>query len=485
MLRRFAFSVEFRPLGRRGRMGMWHHLLRETRAASCFSAPEVQALSAAYPLSTGEIAAALQAARLCADGSAGAFKKGLQLSLDACMPLKKNRGWRVPDRTADEEEAYTTEGLNLDVEVEVLRHRLRRFDEILRRGMARPRNLNRLFSGPPGTGKSALARHLAAELGGEIHCRRYSDLQSKCVGEGEQPIRDAFEEAQRSEAVLLVDEVDSMLIDRDLARRTWEVTFVNEFLAQMETFRGILICTTNRMQEPDAAAIRRFALTVRFDSLTAEGNCIFISQSPCAPCLETAGLGRRSRAASPPPSHAGGFRPGAGSLCPGRRRRPGPGSLDPRARGRVPPEKGKIPEARDRPLDEPPGSGSQASRRSSDGSDALDAFLGRAGRRRGLGLVEAARLASRGREHLVGGIACAFEVHRAAPVGEALVPGDGVVTTAAAVETRGGHSHLQARDEQGRIVLDRKRAKKALELLEHGAEDLLGTAVGMRPDQVF
>ncbi len=274
VLRRFAFSLEFRPLSRGGRIGMWHRLLRENRAASFFSAPEIDALSAAYPLSTGEIAAALQAARLSAGGSAAAFKKCLRLSLDACVRLKTNRGWRAPERTPGEEE-YTTEGLNLDVEVEVLRDRLRRFDEILRRGTARPRNLNLLFTGPPGTGKTALARHLAAGLERDIHCRRYSDLQSKWVGEGERNVRDAFEEAQRAGAVLLVDEVDSMLTDRDLARRTWEITFVNEFLAQMDTFRGILICTTNRMKELDAAAIRRFTLTVRFDYLTAEGNLIF------------------------------------------------------------------------------------------------------------------------------------------------------------------------------------------------------------------
>jgi len=43
----------------------------------------------------------------------------------------------------------------------------------------------------------------------------------------------------------------------------------------MERFRGILICTTNRMKDLDQASIRRFNYKIGFDYLTAKGNQIF------------------------------------------------------------------------------------------------------------------------------------------------------------------------------------------------------------------
>ena len=43
----------------------------------------------------------------------------------------------------------------------------------------------------------------------------------------------------------------------------------------MERFRGILICTTNRLKDLDQASIRRFNHKIGFDYLTAKGNQIF------------------------------------------------------------------------------------------------------------------------------------------------------------------------------------------------------------------
>ena len=109
----------------------------------------------------------------------------------------------------------------------------------------------------------------------ETICKRVSDIQDKYVGETEKNIKNAFQEAEREEAVLVFDEADSLLFSRDRAVRSWEISFTNEFLTQMERFRGILICTTNRMKDLDQASIRRFNHKIGFDYLTSIGNQIF------------------------------------------------------------------------------------------------------------------------------------------------------------------------------------------------------------------
>ena len=123
------------------------------------------------------------------------------------------------------------------------------------------------FFGPPGTGKSALAEHIAASLGQPLMVRQASDIVSKFVGETEQNMARMFEDATSEEAVLLLDEADSFLRSRRLAERSYEVSEVNEMLQGMERFAGIFICTTNLFDDLDEAALRRFTFKIRFKAL--------------------------------------------------------------------------------------------------------------------------------------------------------------------------------------------------------------------------
>ena len=125
------------------------------------------------------------------------------------------------------------------------------------------------FYGAPGTGKTALAEHIARSLDRPLLVKQASDLMSKFVGETEQNMAAMFREAEAEQAVLLLDEADSFLQDRRGAQRTYEVTEVNEMLQGMERFPGIFICTTNLMDRIDQAALRRFAFKIRFKPLTA------------------------------------------------------------------------------------------------------------------------------------------------------------------------------------------------------------------------
>ena len=123
------------------------------------------------------------------------------------------------------------------------------------------------FYGPPGSGKTALAEHIAASLGQPLIIRQASDLLGKYIGETEQAMAAMFREAEAESAVLLLDEADSFLQDRRGAQRNYEVTEVNEMLQGMERFKGIFICTTNLLERLDQAALRRFTFKIQFKPL--------------------------------------------------------------------------------------------------------------------------------------------------------------------------------------------------------------------------
>ncbi|MDO8767370.1 MAG: ATP-binding protein [Burkholderiaceae bacterium] len=138
-------------------------------------------------------------------------------------------------------------------------------DGIKRCGSARV-----LLYGPPGTGKTAYAHALARMLDRPLMEQRASDLLSPYVGETEQRISRAFESALDDDAVLFIDEADSLLANREHAVRNWEVSQVNELLEQLGDFEGVVVLATNRLEALDGAVLRRLDAKIRFDALTPE-----------------------------------------------------------------------------------------------------------------------------------------------------------------------------------------------------------------------
>lgn len=135
----------------------------------------------------------------------------------------------------------------------------------------RQKGIRMLFYGMSGTGKTELARYIAETLQKKLILKRASDILAKYAGESETKIKNAFEEASSSDSVLLFDEADTFFADRASAQRSWERTMVNEFLTQMDTFDGIVICTTNLRSLMDPAMQRRFHIMTEFKALTGEG----------------------------------------------------------------------------------------------------------------------------------------------------------------------------------------------------------------------
>lgn len=121
--------------------------------------------------------------------------------------------------------------------------------------------------GPPGTGKTAWANWLAEQCGMSVLVKKGSDLLDKYVGGAEKNIADAFETAKNQNMVLVLDEVDTFLFARGEGQRSWEHSLVNEMLTQIENFDGLMVVSTNLMDNLDPAALRRFDLKLNFDYL--------------------------------------------------------------------------------------------------------------------------------------------------------------------------------------------------------------------------
>lgn len=139
--------------------------------------------------------------------------------------------------------------------------------------------------GPPGSGKSAFAQHLAERIGISLMVRHASDLIDKYVGGTEKNLALAFTRASDEGALLLIDEADSFLQDRQRAQHSWEISHVNELLTQMERFQGVLVMCTNLFDQLDAAALRRFDLKLKLGYLRADQRLALLDE-----CVNQYGL---------------------------------------------------------------------------------------------------------------------------------------------------------------------------------------------------
>ncbi|HBL54034.1 MAG TPA: hypothetical protein DDZ34_08485 [Syntrophaceae bacterium] len=301
--RRFAYSVQFQPLGIKQRVRLWRNVLKKNKATGLLDPDQIGELAKKFNLSAGYIDLAVKKALESKNRQPAQFRRAVELSLKAGLTLANDGEPAEAARTMDRN--YSLEGINVGCDLDGFMTRLERFDRGLRNKKAPHANMNLLFYGPPGTGKTELAKYVAQRLERELVTRRASELLAPYVGMTEQRIAEAFRSAEKDEAVLLIDEADSFIFDRSLAVRSWEVTAVNEFLTQMERFRGLLICTTNRMEQLDSASMRRFNQKIGFDYLTGDGNVIFYRRM-LAPLIH----GRPTKDVLNPLCHCSNLAPG-------------------------------------------------------------------------------------------------------------------------------------------------------------------------------
>ena len=131
-------------------------------------------------------------------------------------------------------------------------------------GIKPPRGV--LLYGPPGSGKTLLARAIANETGAYFFLINGPEIMSKMAGEAEGNLRKAFEEAEKNApAIIFIDEIDSIAPKRDKVSGEVERRIVSQLLTLMDGLKSrgqvIVMGATNRPNSIDAA-LRRFG---RFD----------------------------------------------------------------------------------------------------------------------------------------------------------------------------------------------------------------------------
>lgn len=148
--------------------------------------------------------------------------------------------------------------------------------EALRRlGIRLPSGI--LLEGPPGNGKTLLARATAGEAGLPFFAVSATDFASKWVGESESNIRELFERAATyAPSILFIDEIDAIGARRGETASSHHDSMLNQLLVSMDGFSGrdrpvFYLAATNRADMLDPALKRpgRFDLVVTVDDLDA------------------------------------------------------------------------------------------------------------------------------------------------------------------------------------------------------------------------
>ncbi|KAG9395537.1 ATPase family associated with various cellular activities (AAA) [Carpediemonas membranifera] len=141
-----------------------------------------------------------------------------------------------------------------------------------------------LVYGPPGNGKTMIAKALASETDAVFFSISASSLVSKFVGESEKLMRALFTVAHALQpAIIFIDEIDSILSARSSNEHEASRRLKTEFLVRMDGVvagdedRVVVLAATNRPMELDDAVLRRFPKRLLIPLPDAEGRRVMLN----------------------------------------------------------------------------------------------------------------------------------------------------------------------------------------------------------------
>jgi ATP-dependent 26S proteasome regulatory subunit len=195
---------------------------------------------------------------------------------DVWQACREQVGWKLGDLAQRLEPCYSWDDIVLPEDV------FRQLREIADQVAARPRvyeswgfgarlprgrGISALFSGPSGTGKTMAAEVLAKHLKIDLYRIDLAGVVSKYIGETEKNLRNVFEAAEQTGAILFFDEADALFGKRSEVKDShdrYANIEVNYLLQRMEDYRGLAILCTNRRAALDRAFLRRLRFVVEF-----------------------------------------------------------------------------------------------------------------------------------------------------------------------------------------------------------------------------
>ena len=184
-------------------------------------------------------------------GGANAMSFGLGKS-NAKIYVKSSEGIKISD-VAGEDEAKES----LKEIVDYL-HDPQKYREI---GAAMPKGI--LLVGPPGTGKTMLAKAVAGEANVPFFSMSGSEFVEMFVGMGASKVRDLFKQAkEKAPCIVFIDEIDAIGKKRDgqMGGNDEREQTLNQLLTEMDGFEGntgvIILAATNRPESLDPALTR-------------------------------------------------------------------------------------------------------------------------------------------------------------------------------------------------------------------------------------
>ena len=252
-LRRMTYCIGFEKLNENIRLNIWNRVLKKHKLK--VSNQCIKELNKNYDIPPSLIANAVKTTKMI-NGDEKKFEKFIENVAKVVMKkqnVRKTKDFEMSD--------YDENLVNTDLNIQKLTEKIKKCEKL---------NFSLCLYGEPGTGKSLYAKYLAKELGVDVIFKRASDIMDKYVGGTEQNIAEAFAEAKSKKAMLIFDEADSFLQNRNNAVRSWEVSHVNEMLTQMESHEYPFVCTTNLLNTLDEASLRRFTFKIKFDFMTKE-----------------------------------------------------------------------------------------------------------------------------------------------------------------------------------------------------------------------